>query len=81
MGRLNFNLNKLTSLVDFIEELEKIIKPYYDGSFDGVSEDAVFSEFTNLLINELEAENIKRLIDGSLDEKDAKSFGELIKLL
>ena len=74
-------MKKLTSLVDFMDQLGEIIKPYYENPLVVYKDDTKFSEETNQLIKQLEAENIKRLIDQSLDNRDANTFKELVKLL
>src|SRR5699024_8255344 len=60
-------MKKLTSLVDFMDQLGEIIKPYYENPLVVYKDDTKFSAETNQLISELEAENVKRLIDQSLD--------------
>src|SRR5690625_3433985 len=74
-------MKKLTSLVDFMDQLGEIIKPYYENPLDVYKDDTKFSEETNQLIKQLEDENVKRLIDQSLDDRDHNSFKELVKLL
>ena len=81
-------VKKLTSLVDFMDQLEDIIEPYYEAEKNikepnalAVQNDKELNDMTELLIKELEAENIKRLIDQSLDERDESSFQQLTKLL
>ncbi|NLI67810.1 MAG: IDEAL domain-containing protein [Bacilli bacterium] len=74
-------MKKLTSLVDFMDQLEEIIKPYYENHVIEFEEDIQLSDATNQLIEKLEKENIKRLIDQSLDERDADSFHELVRML
>src|SRR5690625_3691384 len=58
-------MKKLTSLVDFMDQLEEIIKPYYEKSLMVKREDDQLSDKTALIIKELEVQNIKRLIDKS----------------
>lgn len=74
-------MKKLTSLVDFMDQLSEIIKPYYENSLAVRNEDTQLSESTNFLISELEVQNIKRLIDKSLDEGDIQTFHQLVKML
>ena len=73
-------MKKLTTLVDFMDQLEEIIKPYYDNSTE-VKKQEELNDQTELIIKELEAQNIKRLIDKSLDERDIHTFNTLVKLL
>ncbi|HLS23567.1 MAG TPA: IDEAL domain-containing protein [Pseudogracilibacillus sp.] len=74
-------MKKLTSLVDFMDQLGEIIKPYYENPMATFEEDIELSESTNKLIRKLELDNVKRLIDESLDKRDEETFKELIKLL
>lgn len=74
-------MKKLTSLVDFMDQLSEIIRPYYENPIVVYKDDIQLSESTNLLISKLESDNIKRLIDKSLDDRDVDSFNELTKML
>src|SRR5690606_16358896 len=74
-------MKKLTSLVDFMDQLEEIIKPYYEKSLIVRQQDKELHDQTELIIKELEIQNIKRLIDKSLDEKDITTFKALVRLL
>lgn len=74
-------MKKLTSLVDFMDQLEEIIKPYYEKSLIVHQHDKELHEQTESLIRELEIQNIKRLIDKSLDERDIETFKDLVRLL
>src|SRR5699024_4045253 len=74
-------MKKLTSLVDFMDQLGEIIKAYYENSLVVYEEDTNLSKSTNQLVRELELANVKRLIDKSLDNRDANTFNELVKLL
>ncbi|MEI3613832.1 hypothetical protein [Pseudogracilibacillus sp. SO30301A] len=74
-------MKKLTSLVDFMDQLEEIIKPYYEKSIEVQKQENELNEQTELMIKELEVQNIKRLIDKSLDEHDIHTFNTLVKLL
>jgi len=74
-------MKKLTSLVDFMDQLGEIIKPYYENPMATFEEDIELSESTSKLIRKLELDNVKRLIDESLDKRDEETFKELIKLL
>src|SRR5690625_1078371 len=70
-------MKKLTSLVDFMDQLEEIIKPYYEKSLIVREQDKELHEQTEKMIKELEIQNIKRLIDKSLDENDEATFKAL----
>lgn len=74
-------MKKLTSLVDFMDQLGEIIKPYYENPLIVYEEDTKLSDSTNEIMRQLEIDNVKRLIDKSLDEKDVSTFNELVKLL
>ncbi|MBO1001525.1 hypothetical protein ACFSKI_15880 [Pseudogracilibacillus auburnensis] len=74
-------VKKLTSLADFMDQLEEIIKPYYEKSLVVQKQESQLNDKTELIIKELEVQNIKRLIDKSLDEKDIQTFNMLVKLL
>ncbi|MEI3607482.1 hypothetical protein SPD48_17520 [Pseudogracilibacillus sp. SE30717A] len=74
-------MKKLTSLVDFMDQLEEIIKPYYEKTLSIQKQDEQINEKTERLIKELEEQNIKRLIDKSLDEGDIHTFNTLVQLL
>lgn len=78
-------MKKLTSLVDFMDQLEEIIQPYYEPETKDKSlvdqSDKDLNDITALIIKELEVQNIKRLIDKALDAQDEKSFYELSELL
>lgn len=75
-------MKKLTSLVDFMDQLGEIIKPYYENPIVVYQDENMkFSEETNEIIKQLESDNVRRLIDQSLDDRDANSFKELVKLL
>jgi|SRR5699024_10667678 len=75
-------MKKLTSLSDFMDQLNEIVRPYYENNAVVMDEvEVTLSESTNQLIAKLESDNIKRLIDQSLDDKDLDSFTKLTKLL
>ncbi len=74
-------MKKLTSLVDFMDQVSEIIKPYYENPTAGLGEEVELSASTNRLIHQLERDNLKRLIDESLDNRDKETFRELTKLL
>jgi uncharacterized protein YpiB (UPF0302 family) len=70
-------MTELITLPDFLTQLHNIAKPYYDDRNE-LNETAIVK---NLIIDELEKTNIKRLIDKALDERDEKTFRDLVKLL
>lgn len=74
-------MKKLTSLVDFMDQLSEIIKPYYENPLGAYEDDTNLSNSTNKLMRKLESDNVKRLIDKSLDDRDVNTFRELVKLL
>src|SRR5690625_1270630 len=80
-------VKKLTSLVDFMDQLDEIIQPYYETEAEKpknsliVQPEEDLNDVTALIIKELEVQNIKRLIDQSLDAHDEETFQTLSKLL
>ena len=69
-------LERIIQITDFLVELHRIVKPYYyleDKSADIYDNDMV--------IEELEQLNIKRLIDKALDQGDQETFYKLLNLL
>ena len=74
-------MKKLTSLVDFMDQLSEIIKPYYENPLVVYDDNTKYSDTTNRLIKKLEADNVKRLIDISLDERDRELFNKLVDML
>src|SRR5690625_3062865 len=71
-------MKKLTTLVDFMDQLEEIIRPYYEQSLTVQKQEDHLNDQTELMIKELEEQNIKRLIDKSLDERDIHTFNTLV---
>lgn len=69
-------LKKLSTLNDFSQQIEEIIKPY-DVPIDEINK-GVSSE-VDKLIRALELENIKKLIDLAIDSGDQKLFHRLSK--
>jgi|SRR5690625_2536424 len=67
-------IKKLTTLEDFMDQIEQIIKPYYNNE---IVEEQGCEEVTSL-IKELELQNFKRLIDKSLDNNDKVTFNQLV---
>ena len=70
---------ELISLPDFLNQLYAIIEPYYEQNKD--IQEANEQPDITAIVDELEKENIKRLIDHSLDSRDKDSFDKLVKLL
>lgn len=72
-------MTELISLPDFLIQLYAIVESYYGkGMIDKQDEE---SQEMDMIIDELERLNIKRLIDKSLDERDEAAFKSLVKLL
>lgn len=70
-------LKKLTTLKDFMVLINKMIDPYYTEEIIETHKE----EKANELIFYLEKENVKRLIDKSLDEGDLSSFNYYVNVL
>jgi len=71
-------LKKLTTLKDFMSLIDQMIEPY---SEEMEVEKAEAIEKVNELVTFLERENIKRLIDDSLDNGNMDSFQHYVGLL
>lgn len=67
----SFMLIELLQLPDFFQRLQEITSPYVKPKMGDYFDDEV-----NSVIYMLEKENMKRLIDHSLDQKDIKQFIE-----
>src|SRR5699024_6782422 len=74
-------MKKLTSLSDFMDQLEEIIKPYYEKSMNDSPSQSELNEQTSLLIKKLENDNLMRLIDEALDNRNEEQFHMLTRLL
>src|SRR5690625_337361 len=72
------SMAKLIYHPDFLNQVYQIAKPYYYKDFQDTLIDK--SE-VDLIIDELEQENKKRLIDKALDERDEKLFYKLLETL
>lgn len=71
-------MSELISIPDFLEQLNEIAKPYYIDE----SEEKLAQKYESaIIIGEMEYENIKRLIDKALDERDRTAFEKLVKYL
>ena len=76
---VNVPMAKLITLPDFLEQIQKIGKPYY---FKNTHKETEEEQSDNAeIIAALEKANIVRLIDKALDERDEQTFNELTKLL
>lgn len=71
-------IKKLTTLDDFMLLIEDIIEPY-EGEV--VEKKPTIKETTNEIIQELEKENILRMIDDSLDHREERQFIQLVAQL
>lgn len=71
-------MSELISIPDFLMQLSEIAKPYY---IDESEEKLAQKDENAIIINELEHENIKRLIDKALDERDQAAFDKLVDFL
>lgn len=76
---VNVPMAKLITLPDFLEQIHEIGKPYYIKGSETQTKKAKEEQIK--LIKELEKQNILRLIDKALDERDEKAFNELSSLL
>lgn len=65
------SMTDLISLPDFIFQLHTIAEPYFVKNIEPTNDD------TNKLIEELELQNLKRLIDQALDVRDYNTLKEL----
>ncbi|WP_404454355.1 IDEAL domain-containing protein [Virgibacillus necropolis] len=72
-------MSELVSIPDFLLQLNEIAKPYYMD--ESIEEDTDSKNENAIIIGELEYENIKRLIDKALDERDKDTFDKLVKQL
>ncbi|MFD2044966.1 IDEAL domain-containing protein [Ornithinibacillus salinisoli] len=73
------SMKELINIPDFLIKLYFITKPYFDEIFE--AEDLNVNDNVDILIDELELLNVKRLIDKALDERDEKTFHQLLQLL
>ncbi len=77
---INVPMVKLITLPEFLEQIHEIGRPYY---FNSPSDPAVKEreDDHSTAIAELEEQNILRLIDKALDERNEQNFHELTRLL
>ncbi|ASK62707.1 hypothetical protein CFK37_11415 [Virgibacillus phasianinus] len=71
-------MSELISIPDFLLQLNEIAKPYY---INETEEEINFKNENATIISELEQENIKRLIDQALDDRNRAAFERLVELL
>ena len=71
------SMSELISLPDFLHQLHEIAKPYYKKETTNKKETENENE---VIIKELEQQNIRRLIDKALDERDETAFYRLVQL-
>src|SRR5699024_10373937 len=74
-------MKKLASLSDCMDQLEAIVQPYYDKSVMLPFESDGLNIDTEELIKEMEEQNVKRLIDFAIDERDEQAFHQWIDVL
>lgn len=74
-------MKKLTTLSDFMMQLNEIIKPYYEQPLLEDGKTVKNKDEYDQVIKQLELENLKRLIDKALDDRDKEAFEKLVKML
>lgn len=74
-------MTKLVSLPDFLLQLYTIVESYFAEEKDQLEQVDIIDENVSILIQQLEKQNIKRLIDYSLDNRDEEAFNKLVKLI
>lgn len=72
-------MTDLMILPQFLHGLNKIIDQFFKSKVEKKHKNHL--DNVDLIIYELERENIKRLIDRSLEEKDEETFHQLVKKL
>lgn len=75
------SMTDLISLPDFLIQLHFIVESYYAQSVLKEKDSLNAPEDVDELIETLERENVKRLIDEALDNRDKKAFKKLVKYL
>lgn len=79
--KVDIGIKELLYVPEFLVKLHDLIQVYFDGQiefdqpFDNPNDDI------DLIIDELEAQNIRRLIDKALDHRDEAAFYSLLKKL
>ncbi|WP_010647669.1 IDEAL domain-containing protein [Oceanobacillus massiliensis] len=76
---VNVPMSKLISIPDFLQQLHSIAESYYQNESELSKTEQ--EKAIALLIDDLEKDNLKRLIDRALDLRDKKSFYALSKQL
>lgn len=76
---VNVPMVKLITLPEFLEQIHEIAKPYYFSAQNDVEIDKEFD--TDLIIKQLERQNLLKLIDQALDERNEEQFKQLTELL
>lgn len=74
-------MTKLISLPDFLLQLYSIVESYLAEEKNELEQLHLSDESVLTLIQQLERQNIKRLIDYSLDNRDKEAFHKLVKLI
>ncbi|GAA0446753.1 hypothetical protein GCM10008983_25810 [Lentibacillus halophilus] len=78
------NMTDLTAMPEFMAQLQSIVKPYMlnqQQEQKQIEEQKQISSNQSAVIEQLEHENVKRLIDKALDERDKETFNSLVKFL
>lgn len=77
---VHIGMTELIMLPDFLDQILSIVEPYFEQ--DQMDSDRQkIAENNEKVIEELEEENIRRLIDKALDEKNEETFMKLANLL
>lgn len=76
---VNVPMVKLITLPEFLEQIHEIAKPYYFSTHN--EQEIEENEDHTTIMNELERQNVWRLIDKALDERDEVAFNELSQVL
>src|SRR5690625_2701523 len=74
-------MTKLISLPDFLLQLYSIVESYLAEEKNELEQMHLSDESVLALIQQLERQNIKRLIDYSLDNSDEEDINKLVKLI
>ncbi|MUK89063.1 IDEAL domain-containing protein [Ornithinibacillus sp. L9] len=72
-------MKELINIPDFLIKLYFLTKPYFDEKTD--TQELNVNDNMDIIIDELEQQNIRRLIDNALDERDEETFHQLLKYL
>ncbi|MEN2768712.1 IDEAL domain-containing protein [Ornithinibacillus xuwenensis] len=72
----SLSMNELIGLPDFLIKLYFIAKPHLANDKAKAMDDKI-----DIIMDELEQQNVKRLIDKALDERNEEAFYDLIALL